>query len=80
MAQRMLGRGSYVLLRDCAGRLFVSKRSERKDVYPGKLDVVISGVVCAGESYKQTGRPTTSLPPSRSLAKELTSRQHLGVR
>jgi len=53
VANRMRGRGSYVLLFDRRGRLFVSRRSERKDVYPGRLDVVISGVVGAGESYEE---------------------------
>ena len=52
--RRLWGRGSYVLVFDRAGALYVTKRSPRKDVYPGLFDVVTSGVVCAGESYAQT--------------------------
>ena len=43
-----------MLVFDRAGSLYVTKRSPRKDVYPGLFDVVTSGVVCAGESYAQT--------------------------
>ena len=52
--RRLWGRGSYVLVFDRAGSLYVSKRSLLKDVYPGMLDVVTSGVVCTGESYAET--------------------------
>jgi isopentenyldiphosphate isomerase len=51
---RLLGRGSYVLLFNQQKQLFVSKRSISKDVYPGFLDVVISGVVTEGEEYLDT--------------------------
>ena len=51
---RLLGRGSYVLLLNPQQQLFVSKRSTSKDVYPGYLDVVISGVVTVGEEYIDT--------------------------
>ncbi|GIL61198.1 hypothetical protein Vafri_15591 [Volvox africanus] len=51
---RLLGRGSYVLVTNCEGELLVSKRSANKDVYPGHWDVVIAGVVRAGEEYEDT--------------------------
>lgn len=54
VAKRLLGRGAYVLLFDGQGKLFVSRRSAHKDVYPGRLDVVISGVVQQGEQYADT--------------------------
>lgn len=54
VSKRLLGRGAYVLVFDGAGRLFVSKRSAAKDCYPGRLDVTVSGVVNAGEEYKDT--------------------------
>ncbi|KAG2498551.1 hypothetical protein HYH03_003302 [Edaphochlamys debaryana] len=60
---RLLGRGSYVLVSNGAGELLVSKRSSRKDVYPGHWDVVISGVVCRGEEYEDTA--------ARELAEEI---------
>lgn len=45
VSKRLLGRGSYVLVFNSAGQLFVSQRSKAKDCYPGCLDVTISGVV-----------------------------------
>ncbi len=50
----MWGRGAYVLLFNAQGLLYVTRRSASKDVYPGLLDVVTSGVVAAGESYEAT--------------------------
>ncbi len=62
--QRLWGRGAYTLLLDSTGTaLYVTRRSPHKDVYPGLLDVVTSGVVTAGETYEQTAR--------RELAEEL---------
>ena len=43
--------GIFVL--DRQGRLFVQRRTETKDVYPGMLDLCAGGVVVAGESYEQ---------------------------
>ncbi|EFJ50066.1 hypothetical protein VOLCADRAFT_89051 [Volvox carteri f. nagariensis] len=51
---RLLGRGSYVFVTNDLGELLVSKRSMKKDVYPGHWDVVIAGVVQAGEEYEDT--------------------------
>ncbi|GLC44019.1 hypothetical protein PLESTB_000220500 [Pleodorina starrii] len=51
---RLLGRGSYVLVTNDRGELLVSKRSANKDVYSGHWDVVIAGVVRAGEEYEDT--------------------------
>lgn len=73
VSQRLLGRGSYVLVFDGQGRLLVSRRSGSKDVYPGHWDVVISGVVRYGEQYEDTalrelseelGAPTSALEPT----------------
>lgn len=43
--------GIFVLDRE--GRLFVQRRTETKDVYPGMLDLCAGGVVVAGESYEE---------------------------
>ena len=43
--------GIFVVDRD--GRLFVQRRTETKDVYPGMLDLCAGGVVVAGESYEE---------------------------
>ncbi|KXZ50213.1 hypothetical protein GPECTOR_17g850 [Gonium pectorale] len=60
---RLLGRGAYVLVSNREGELLVSKRSSSKDVYPGHWDVVIAGVVRAGEEYEDTA--------ARELAEEI---------
>lgn len=43
--------GIFVVDRN--GRLFVQRRTETKDVYPGMLDLCAGGVVVAGESYEE---------------------------
>ena len=43
--------GIFVLDRN--GRLFVQRRTETKDVYPGMLDLCAGGVVVADESYEE---------------------------
>eukprot|EP00879_Flechtneria_rotunda_P017803 GHRR01018662.1.p1 GENE.GHRR01018662.1~~GHRR01018662.1.p1 ORF type:complete len:302 (+),score=67.63 GHRR01018662.1:417-1322(+) len=50
----MRARVTFTFLQNSAGELFVSKRSEAKDCYPGCLDVSVSGVVNQGEEYHQT--------------------------
>jgi isopentenyldiphosphate isomerase len=50
-ARRLPHRGTYVLVFDRAGRLFVHLRTTTKDVYPSHWDVCIGGVVAAGESF-----------------------------
>jgi 8-oxo-dGTP pyrophosphatase MutT (NUDIX family) len=36
------------------GELYVQKRTPVKDIYPGYYDVVVGGVVMAGESYDES--------------------------
>ena len=48
--RRMLHRCTYVLVLDPARRLYVHRRTETKDVYPGFFDVTAGGVNGAGES------------------------------
>ena len=70
--QRLIHRAAYILVFNDRGRLFVQKRSMRKDVYPGYWDAAAGGVVLAGESYMQAAR--------RELSEELgisTTLQHL---
>ncbi len=54
--RRMLHRCTYVLVRDSPGRLYVHRRTQTKDVYPGFLDVTAGGVNAAGESYDDGAR------------------------
>jgi isopentenyldiphosphate isomerase len=45
------------------GRLLVHRRSDAKDVWPGRWDVCVGGVVAAGESYDEAA--------ARELAEEV---------
>ena len=45
-------RATYILVFNSAGELFVQKRADSKDIYPGHYDVAAGGVVMAGESYE----------------------------
>jgi isopentenyldiphosphate isomerase len=56
-------RAVYVLVLNSRGELFVHRRTESKDVYPGYRDVTIGGVVAAGEDYDSAA--------VRELAEEL---------
>jgi 8-oxo-dGTP pyrophosphatase MutT (NUDIX family) len=61
--RRLLHRFSSVLCRDGAGRLYVHRRTDDKDVYPGMYDMAAGGVLAAGETYLEAAR--------RELAEEL---------
>jgi len=52
-----------VLLRDRSGRVYVHRRTDTKDVYPGMHDVWAGGVVLAGEDPE--------VAAARELAEEL---------
>jgi 8-oxo-dGTP pyrophosphatase MutT (NUDIX family) len=62
-ARRLLHRFAAVLCRDPAGRVYVHRRVDDKDVYPGMYDMFAGGVLAAGESYRQAA--------ARELAEEL---------
>ena len=61
--RNLLHRAVYILVFNRDGALFVHRRTDTKDVYPGHWDVAIGGVVAAGESYEQAA--------VRELAEEL---------
>lgn len=44
-------RSVYILVFNPAGQLFVHRRTETKDVFPGHWDVAVGGVLVAGETY-----------------------------
>jgi len=62
-AQKLRHRATYILVFNASGQLFVHQRTATKDVYPSYFDVVVGGVVGAGESYDDGAR--------RELAEEL---------
>lgn len=59
----LIHRATYILVYNPAGELFIQKRTDTKDIYPGCWDVAAGGVVLAGESYEAAA--------ARELAEEL---------
>lgn len=55
-ARRLRHRCTYVLVRDGRGRLYVHRRTQTKDVFPGMYDATVGGVVLHGESYDEGAR------------------------
>lgn len=56
-----------VLVRDCAGRIYVHRRADSKDVFPGLHDCWVSGCLVAGEQPAEAAR--------RELGEELGIRR-----
>ena len=50
-AGRLPHRATYILVYNSRDELYVQKRTQTKDVFPGYYDVAAGGVVLAGESY-----------------------------
>src|SRR5580658_3200257 len=50
-AHRLMHRAVHVLVFDDTGRVFLQKRSMKKDIAPGLWDSSCSGHVDSGESY-----------------------------
>ncbi|MEM7403748.1 MAG: NUDIX domain-containing protein [Pseudomonadota bacterium] len=46
-------RATYLFVFNTAGELFLQRRAETKDLYPGFYDACAGGVVVAGETYEQ---------------------------
>jgi isopentenyldiphosphate isomerase len=56
-------RGVAILVRNPAGEIYVHRRTPTKDVFPGMYDMVVGGMVTAGETYEEAA--------SRELDEEL---------
>ena len=50
---RLRHRATYILVFNAKGELFLQKRTQTKDVFPGYYDIAAGGVVLAGESYEE---------------------------
>src|SRR4030042_2378939 len=46
-------RGVAILVLNSKGQIFVHKRAEAKDIYPGMYDMFCGGAVLSGESYDE---------------------------
>jgi isopentenyldiphosphate isomerase len=62
-AHNLLHRAVAIMCRRTAGQVFVHRRADTKDVFPGRYDMFVAGVVGAGESYQAAA--------ARELAEEL---------
>ena len=51
-ADNLLHRCTYVFVLNQANELYVHRRTDTKDVYPGYFDVCAGGVNAAGETYE----------------------------
>lgn len=63
LSDKLIPRASYVLVCNDKHEIFLQKRTETKDIYPGYWDVTAGGVVLADESYEDSA--------ARELAEEL---------
>jgi isopentenyldiphosphate isomerase len=55
-AEKLLHRGVAVLCRNPAGEIYVHRRTDDKDVFPGMYDMFLGGMVLAGETYEDAAR------------------------
>ncbi|HYR02245.1 MAG TPA: NUDIX hydrolase YfcD, partial [Syntrophobacteria bacterium] len=49
-------RATYILVFNSRGELYVQKRTQSKDVFPGYYDVAAGGVILTGEGYEEGAR------------------------
>jgi isopentenyldiphosphate isomerase len=61
--KNLLHRGVAIIVRNPSGEIYVHRRTATKDVFPRMYDMVVGGMVTAGETYEETAR--------RELAEEL---------
>ena len=57
--ENLLHRGVGILVRNPAGEIYVHRRTETKDVFPGLYDMFVGGMVGAGEAYEEAARRET---------------------
>ena len=62
-AERLRHRAVFVVVTSSAGDLLVHRRSDAKDLWPGRWDIGVGGVVGAGEAWDDAAR--------RELAEEV---------
>lgn len=51
-ARNLLHRGVGILCRNSQGQVYVHRRTDTKDLFPGLHDMFVGGVVSRGESYE----------------------------
>jgi isopentenyldiphosphate isomerase len=65
-AQNLRHRSVGIAVLDAGGRVLIHRRAEHKDVWPGRWDLAVGGVVDSGETWEAAA--------SRELAEEVGSR------
>jgi isopentenyldiphosphate isomerase len=50
--KNLLHRGVGIMCRNSRGDVYVHRRTETKDLFPGLYDMFVGGVVASGESYE----------------------------
>jgi isopentenyldiphosphate isomerase len=55
-AERLRHRAVFVVVASSAGQVLVHRRSDGKDLWPGRWDLAVGGVVGAGEDYDTAAR------------------------
>ncbi|CDG20868.1 Uncharacterized Nudix hydrolase yfcD [Xenorhabdus poinarii G6] len=55
-AQNLRHRATYIVVHDGMGKILVQRRTDTKDIYPGKLDATAGGVVMTGEVLLDSAR------------------------
>ena len=58
--KNLLHRGVAILVFNKNGELFVHKRTDTKDIYPGAYDMTCGGGVQAGEGYEEAAKRETT--------------------
>lgn len=51
--RNLLHREVAAIVRNASGEIFVHRRTETKDVFPGMYDMFVAGVVTSGEDYDE---------------------------
>lgn len=55
-SERLLHRAVFIAVVHSDRHLLVHRRSDHKDLWPGRWDIAVGGVVAAGESYEEAAR------------------------
>jgi isopentenyldiphosphate isomerase len=55
-SRNLLHREVATIVRNAAGEIFVHRRTDTKDIFPGMYDMFVAGMVTSGESYDQAIR------------------------
>ncbi|MGZ5297840.1 MAG: NUDIX domain-containing protein [Actinomycetota bacterium] len=55
-SRNLMHRCAEIAVRSTAGEIWVHRRTDTKDVYPGLYDMVVGGVLASGESWVEGAR------------------------